>query len=93
MTPDRPTGLWSVKWKVNLLGRLGKLTRKVDLDDQVEACRRLFASDAGWKVVRASDLEEGESQGLPVWSAHLGDPILKSTSCAACTLPYSWSRH
>jgi hypothetical protein len=24
------------------------------------------------------DLEEGESQGLPVWSQHVGDPILKS---------------
>ena len=27
---------------------------------------------------RGSDLEEGESQGLPVWSHHVGDPILKS---------------
>lgn len=29
-------------------------------------------------AVRGSDLEEGESQGLPVWSYHVGDPILKS---------------
>jgi hypothetical protein len=28
--------------------------------------------------VRGSDLEEGESQGLPVWSRHVGDPILES---------------
>jgi hypothetical protein len=28
--------------------------------------------------VRGSDLEEGESQGLPVWSRHVGDPILAS---------------
>jgi hypothetical protein len=28
--------------------------------------------------VRGSDLEEGDSQGLPVWSRHVGDPILKS---------------
>ena len=28
--------------------------------------------------MRGSDLEEGESQGLPVWSRHVGDPILKS---------------
>jgi hypothetical protein len=27
---------------------------------------------------RGSDLEEGESQGLPVWSRHVGDPILQS---------------
>jgi len=28
--------------------------------------------------VRGSALEEGESQGLPVWSRHVGDPILES---------------
>jgi hypothetical protein len=44
----------------------------------VEACRRVFASDTRWTVVRGSDLEEGESQGLPVWSRHVGDPILQS---------------
>jgi hypothetical protein len=57
---------------------LGRLTRLVDIDDQVEACRRIFASDRRWTVVRGSDLEEGESQGLPVWSHHVGDPILAS---------------
>ena len=50
----------------------------IDLDDQVEACRRIFASHTCWTVVRGSDLEEGESQGLPVWSEHVGDPILAS---------------
>jgi hypothetical protein len=69
---------WKLKWKVNVLGRFAKLMRVVDLDDQVEAGRRIFASDARWTLVRASDLEEGESQGLPVWSRHVGDPILKS---------------
>jgi hypothetical protein len=57
---------------------IGRLTRMIDLDDQVEACRRIFASPARWTVVRGSDLEEGESQGLPVWSRHVGDPILAS---------------
>jgi NAD(P)-dependent dehydrogenase (short-subunit alcohol dehydrogenase family) len=57
---------------------LGRLTRLVDIDDQVEACRRIFASDTLWTVVRGSDLEEGESQGLPAWSRHVGDPILES---------------
>jgi hypothetical protein len=68
-------------WKVKALvfaARLAKLTGRVDLDDQVEACRRIFASETRWTLVRASDLEEGESQGLPVWSRHVGDPILKS---------------
>lgn len=50
----------------------------VDIDDQVEACRRIFASDTRWTVVRGSDLEEGESQGLPSWGQHVGDPILAS---------------
>src|SRR6476659_6839134 len=54
-------------------GWLGRVTRFADLDDQVEACRRIFASDTRWTVVRGSDLEEGESQGLPVWSRHVGD--------------------
>jgi hypothetical protein len=63
---------------VRIFGWLARLTRFADLDDQVEACRRVFASDRRWTVVRGSDLEEGESQGLPVWSRHVGDPILES---------------
>jgi hypothetical protein len=57
---------------------LGKLFRAVEIDDQVEACRRVFASDTRWTVVRGSDLEEGESQGLPLWRQHVGDPALAS---------------
>jgi len=63
---------------VGVFGPLAKLARFADLDDQVEACRRVFASDARWTVVRGSDLEEGDSQGLPVWSRHVGDPVLES---------------
>ncbi len=66
------------KAAVKAVGWLARLVRAVDIDDQVEACRRVFASDTRWTVVRGSDLEEGESQGLPVWSRHVGDPILKS---------------
>jgi NAD(P)-dependent dehydrogenase (short-subunit alcohol dehydrogenase family) len=69
---------WKVKLLVNVVGRFARLVRLVDLDDQVEACRRIFASDTRWTLVRGSDLEEGDSQGLPVWSRHVGDPILKS---------------
>ena len=46
--------------------------------DQIEACRRIFASDTRWTVVRGSDLEEGDGQGLPVWRRRVGDPVLKS---------------
>jgi NAD(P)-dependent dehydrogenase (short-subunit alcohol dehydrogenase family) len=69
---------WKVKAMVNIARRFARLARLVDLDDQVEATRRIFASDTRWTVVRGSDLEEGASQGLPVWSRHVGDPILKS---------------
>jgi hypothetical protein len=69
---------WRLKTLVNVGGRLARLARFADLDDQVEACRRIFASDTRWTVVRGSDLEEGDSQGLPVWSRHVGDPILES---------------
>src|SRR5690348_11411730 len=71
---------WKLKAIVNVLGPLARLARLAELDDQVEACRRVFASNTRWTVVRGSDLEEGESQGLPVWSRHVGDPILKSNS-------------
>lgn len=50
--------------------------RFADIDDQVRACDRIFASDRAWTVVRGSDLEEGPSQGLPVWARHVGDPVL-----------------
>jgi hypothetical protein len=63
---------------VKVFGWVGRLFRIMEIDDQVEACRRIFASDALWTVVRGSALEEGESQGLPVWSRHVGDPILES---------------
>jgi len=66
------------KWTVGAFGWLARLIRVADLNDQVEAFRRVFASDTRWTVVRGSGLEEGESQGLPVWSRHVGDPILKS---------------
>lgn len=69
---------WKLRAFVKAFGFIARLLRFADLDDQVEACRRVFASDTRWTVVRASDLEEGESQGLPVWSAHVGDPILES---------------
>jgi len=63
---------------LKLFSWIGRITRAVDIDDQVEACRRVFNSDTRWTVVRGSNLEEGESQGLPVWSHHVDDPILKS---------------
>jgi hypothetical protein len=69
---------WRFKTFLKLFSRIGKLFRLIEIDDQVEATRRIFESELRWTVVRGSSLEEGESQGLPVWSRHVGDPILRS---------------
>jgi hypothetical protein len=42
-------------------GWIARRLRFVDIDDQVEACRRIFQSDIRRTVVRASDMEEGDS--------------------------------
>ena len=81
-----------VKTLVKVFGPLARLARFADLYDEVEAARRIFASDTRWIVIRGSDLEEGESQGLPVWSRHVGDPFSRATSRAASTSPFSCSR-
>ena len=72
--------VYSRKFKlfVKSAGWVGRAIRALDIDDQVEACRRIFLSNSLWTVVRGSNLEEGESQGLPAWSRHVGDPILAS---------------
>jgi len=67
-----------LRFFVAVFGFLARLLRLVELDDQVEACDRIFASDRRWTVVRGSSLEEGPSQGLPVWAELVGDPILAS---------------
>lgn len=69
---------WLFTTLIAIFAWLARVTRFAELDDQVEACDRIFASDTRWTVVRGSELEEGESQGLPVWSEHVGDPILTS---------------
>ncbi|MEI5103729.1 hypothetical protein RB200_41205 [Streptomyces sp. PmtG] len=42
---------------VRIAAVLGKSVRAVEIDDQVEACRRVFASGTRWTVVRGSSLE------------------------------------
>ena len=68
----------SLKREETIARWVSRLTHLIDIDDQVEACRKIFASNTRWTVVRGSDLEEGASQGLPVWSRHVGDPSLAS---------------
>lgn len=61
---------------VKVMRFIGRALRLADVDDQIEATRRVFESDTRWTVVRGSDLLEGESEGLPVWSRHVGDPLI-----------------
>jgi hypothetical protein len=68
----------SLKREDKIIRWLTRIVPFADIDDQVEACQRIFESVSQWTVVRGSDLEEGVSQGLPVWSRHVGDPILAS---------------
>ncbi len=57
---------------------IGWATRMADISDQVRATKRIFASDTDWTVVRGPNLEEGESEGLPVWAPLVDDPLLAS---------------
>lgn len=68
----------SLRLQMRFIPPLVKLFRVADIGDQERAAAAVFASDRAWTVVRGSDLEEGPSEGLPVWSAHVGDPILAS---------------
>jgi hypothetical protein len=69
---------WKLRAILALAVPLARLFRFADIEDQVRACNLIFRSDTSWTVVRGCDLEEGDGQGLPVWSQHVGDPILAS---------------
>ncbi|MFD1383274.1 NAD(P)-dependent oxidoreductase [Rhodanobacter aciditrophus] len=57
-----------------VFGSLARWLRFADLRDQERAAKTVFESGRDWTLVRGSDLEEGESEGLPVWAEHVGDP-------------------
>jgi NAD(P)H-binding len=69
---------FSLRLQMLIIPPLVKLFRIADIGDQERATAAIFASDRDWTVVRGSDLEEGPSEGLPIWSQHVGDPILAS---------------
>lgn len=68
----------SLRLAVSIGGWLLRLFRVGEIEDQVRACNLIFASDTQWTVVRGSNLEEGVSEGLPLWSEHVGDAVLNS---------------
>lgn len=67
---------WKLRAFVAVFGWIAKALRFADLDDQLRAAALIFASDRDWTLVRGSNLEEGESEGLPIWARHVGDPVL-----------------
>ena len=62
-TLNRSVYSWKLKALVKVFGWLARLVRFADLDDQVEVCRCVFASQTRWTVVRGSDLEGGRARG------------------------------
>jgi len=75
---DRDRYSWKFRAMVAAFEKIARWLRVADLSDQDVACRLVFDSGSLWTVVRGSDLQEGESQGLPIWRRHVGDPALKS---------------
>lgn len=67
---------WQIKYLVPIAAFVARLFRLVDIDDQVRATDLIFSSNSKWTVVRGSDLEEGPSEGLPLWAEHVGDKTL-----------------
>ncbi|SBS34733.1 hypothetical protein MAQ5080_02958 [Marinomonas aquimarina] len=61
---------------IHWLAKVMRWLRIADLQDQVEAVNRIFASSHAWTVVRASDLEEGESEGMPNSAEYVGAPCI-----------------
>jgi hypothetical protein len=80
------------KAEVKAFGWLGRLFRIVDLDDQVEACRRVFASETRWTVVRGATSKRVRAKVYRCGAGTWATPSSRATSRAVWTLPCSWWR-
>lgn len=69
---------WKIHFFEKVLGPILRCMRLVDLNDQHRAAAKIFGSGRRWTLVRGSDLEEGESEGLPIWAEHAQDERLKA---------------
>ena len=83
---------WKLKAFVKVVGPLARLARFADLDDQVEACRRVFASDTRWTVVRGATSKRARARVCPCGADTSATPSWRATSRAASILPCSWWR-
>ena len=69
---------WTQKLLFGTFRFVGSLTGMFDMSDQERAADMIFKSDANWTVVRGVWLEEGESEGIPVYADHMQEPVLNS---------------
>jgi NAD(P)-dependent dehydrogenase (short-subunit alcohol dehydrogenase family) len=83
---------WKLKALVKVGGRLARLARFADLDDQVEACRRVFASDTGGPSCAAATSRRARARACPCGAGTWATPSSRATSRAAGTSPCSWWR-
>lgn len=67
---------WKIHFFEKVVGPVVRAFRLVDLNDQHRAGKLIFSSGRRWTLVRGSDLEEGESEGLPIWAERAHDPRL-----------------
>jgi NAD(P)H-binding len=84
---------WKLKAQVAVGGRLARLARFADLDDQVEATRRVLASDRRWDRRPRQSPRRGRQPGdCRSGVATSATPSSRATSPAASTSRCSWSR-
>ncbi|HBZ43694.1 MAG TPA: short-chain dehydrogenase [Maritimibacter sp.] len=67
---------WKIHFLEKVVGPVVRALRLVDIQDQHRAGKLIFSSGRRWTLVRGSDLEEGESEGLPIWAERAHDPRL-----------------
>src|SRR5215213_5389058 len=80
---------WKLRALVKIGGPLARLARFADLDDQIEACRRVFASDTRWTCAAATS-RRARARACPSGAGTWAIPSSKATSRAASTSPSSW---
>ena len=83
---------WKLKAIVKVFGPLARLARFADLDDQVEACRRVFAATRGGPSCAAATSRRARVRACPCGAGTWATPFSRATSRAAWTLPCSWWR-
>jgi len=83
---------WKLKALVKVGGGFARLARFADLDDQVEATRRVFASDTRWTVVRGATWKRARARACLYGAGTWATPFSRAILRAALISPCSWWR-